>query len=125
MNRLKTLLLFLTDWELFTKPHSTKIREQVIKDILSVDGKKWFHPKLPDGEFAQGWGTIEVIDGKQIIKPGDVNLYVWEHPDLNYKIEDYPLGTCKAGEWKNVTEKDCLRIRDALYRAKNPRLTQR
>lgn len=97
------------------KPNSIKIREQVLKDILSVDPSKWFHPKLPNGEVNMTWGTIEVIDGKEVHKPGDVDLYVYKHPDLNYNISDYPLGTCKEGEFNNVTKKDCGIIRDALY----------
>ena len=112
---MRKLLLLLTDWELFKKAQSTKIRENTVKDIISVDGTKWFHPKLPDGKTNPFWGTMEIVDGKQIFKEGDVDLYVYEHPDLNYRIIDVPLGTCKEGEFKNVTEKDCKIIRDVLY----------
>lgn len=111
---MKKLLLLLTDWELFKKPLSTQIRENTVNDILSVDGKKWFHPKLPDGK-TNGWGTVETINGKQVYKEGTVDLYVYEHPNLNYRISDFPLATCKEGEFKNVTEKDCNIIRNVLY----------
>lgn len=116
---MRKLLLLLTDWELFKKPQSTKIRENTVKDILSVDSAKWFHPKLPDGKTNPYWGTIEIIDGKQVCKEGTVDLYVYEHPNLNYRITDVPLGTCKEGEFKNVTEKDCRIIRDILYTHKD------
>ncbi|MEK6881023.1 MAG: hypothetical protein AABY22_15500 [Nanoarchaeota archaeon] len=46
MRTLIKLLLLATDWELFKKPNSMDIREQVVKDILSVDAGKWFHPNL-------------------------------------------------------------------------------
>ena len=119
MKTLKQLLLLLTDRELFKKPRSTNIREQTVKDILSVDGKKWFHPKLPNGQTSPHWGTIEIIDGKEISKPGDVDLFIYEHPDLNYRISDCPLGSCKEGEFENVTEKDCEIIGSVLYASRD------
>lgn len=118
---MRKLLLLLTDWELLKKPKSTQIRENTVKDILSVDGKKWFHPKLPDGKTNPFWGTIEIIDGKEVCKEGTVDLYIYEHPDLNYRIADVPLMTCKEGEFKNVTDKDCKIIRDVLYSSHDDR----
>lgn len=115
MKKLIKLLRLIVDWDLLKKPLSTEIRKSVVKDILSVDGKKWFHPKLPDGQTNPHWGTIETINGNEICKPGEVDLNVYEHPDLDYKIKDYPLATCKEGEFKNVTDKDCQIIRNALY----------
>ena len=110
------LAYYITDWELFKKPNSTAIRESVVKDILSVDPKKWFHPKLPNGETNPYCGTIEKDEnGKDVMKGIDFNIYKYEHPDLKYKIDDVPLATCKEGEYKNVTKKDCQIIRDVLY----------
>lgn len=115
MKNLTKLLFFATDWELFKKPNSIDIREQVVQDTVSVDSTKWYHPKLPDGKTNLCWGTIETIDGKQVCKEGTVDLYVYEHPDLKYRISDFPLATCKEGEFKNVTQKDCEIIRNVLY----------
>jgi hypothetical protein len=113
----KKILLYLTDWELFSKPKSTEIRESVINDILRVDPKKWFHPKLPNGETCKYWGTIEKdADGKDICKEGTVDLFTNQHPDLDYLIKDYPMKTYKDGELHNLTEKDCRLIREAFYR---------
>ena len=97
MEKLLKLFLLATDWELFRKPFSTEIRDGVIKDILSVDSTKWFHPKLPDGKTDPNWGTRETIDGKLVYKQGTIDLYIYAHPDLTYRISDYPLGTCKEG----------------------------
>ena len=69
MRKLTKLLFFITDWELFKKPNSMDIREQVVKDILSVDPTKWFHPKLPNGEVNSYCGTIEKDEnGKDVMK---------------------------------------------------------
>ena len=108
------ILNYLIDWQLFKKPKSTQITSSVINDILSVDATKWFHPKITDRRTVY-WGTVENINGKDVYKNGDTDLYVYEHPDLSYKIADFPSATCKQGEFKNVTEKDCEVIRRVLY----------
>lgn len=74
MKKLIKLLSLLTDWGLFKKPLSTKIRENIVKDILSVDGSKWFHPKLPNRKTCSFWGTTEIVDGEIVYKYGDVDL---------------------------------------------------
>lgn len=119
MRKLINLFLYFSDWELLKKPFSTEIRESVVKDILSVDGEKWFHPQLPDGKTNPFFGSIEIIEGKTVFKEGTVDLCVYEHPNLQYRIIDFPLGTCKEGEFKNVTGKDCEIIRNVLYGAKD------
>jgi hypothetical protein len=114
---IKKLLLILIDWELINKPKSTEIRESVVKDILNVDPKKWFNPKLPNGETNKSWGTKEKdINGKEICKDGTVDLFTYKHPDLNYSIKDYPLLTYKEGELDSLTKRDCYIIREVFYK---------
>lgn len=115
----KKIIEFLIDWELFKKPSSTKLRNEIISDILSVDPKKWFHPNLPNGETNPYWGTFEIKEGKEVFSPGKLDLFTFNHPNLNYEIKVYPLICCKAGEFENITKKDCSIIRDVLYTSKD------
>lgn len=119
--KLLNLLLKLTDRELFKKPQSTKIREQVVSDIMRVDPSKWYNPPLPDGQVAKGWGTIKYNDdGTTSYEPGKFDLYTEKHPDLDYAIKNYPSCTYKEGELDNLTGKDMEVIRAAKYSINTP-----
>lgn len=121
MNIITKTLLYLSDRELFKKPESPFLRQFVISDILRVDPAKWYHPKLPNGETTPYWGTIETVDGKQVFKNGDLDLYTYKHPDLKYDLKHYPLGTYPDGYGDKLTQKDMGLIADAFYSRKDKR----
>lgn len=122
MNSLTKFLLYLSDWELFKKPQSSAIRASIINDILRVDSTKWYHPKLPNGETSLHWGTIETINGKQIFKNGDLDLYTYKHPDIPYDLKHCSSWTYRDGDEENLTEKDMRLIAEAFYSRKNKRI---
>ena len=120
MNKIKKLSLLITDWELSKKPFSTEIRENLVKDILRVDPAKWFHPKLPDGEvnlFCGEWHKDE--NDNAVFQGIDYDIYKYKHPNLAYAIDDYPLSTCKHGDFCNTTRKDREIIRSVFYGIKD------
>jgi hypothetical protein len=122
------LIYGLFDRELFKKPFSRRLTAEIIRDITCADPAKWRHPILPKGskrynDLQGSYGYTKKVDGKDVPDSDHPfeDIYVYEHPDLTYRLDHYPLWTCREGYAEQITIKDMKRIAKTLYKSLDKR----